>query len=173
MDRRPPDLLKPTVVSGLAFGIAAGLPVVQLLNVCLCALAWGAGIGAAFLHARACREGGFPFTPGQGVKVGFLAGVIYALAATTIFLALLAAMGGSDGLLRQMEEASGQMPWVTEDALDAMRGLAQSGWLPAAMGGGLFAAHLVAGSIFSTLGGLLGAALFKVAPPSSPPTDIP
>jgi hypothetical protein len=56
-----------------------------------------------------------------------------------------------------------------------MRGLTQSGWLPAVMGGGLFAAHLVAGSIFSTLGGLLGATVFKVAPPPTPPppADLP
>jgi hypothetical protein len=165
---RPPDLLKPTLVSGLAFGVAAGLPLVSLLNLCLCALAWGAGLGAAFLQARACREAGFPFTPGQGAKAGFLAGVIYALAATTIFLVVLAAMGGSEGLLRQMEEAREQMPMASDEALDFMRDLAQTGWLPAVVAGGLFAAHFVAGAIFSTLGGLLGGALFKAEPPRPP-----
>ena len=52
MDGRQPDLLKPTLISGLAFGVAAGLPLISLLNCLCCALAWGAGLGGAFLYSR-------------------------------------------------------------------------------------------------------------------------
>jgi len=162
--RRAPDLFKPTLVAGIAFGTAAGLPGTSLLNLCLCAPAWGAGIGAAFLFGRACREAAIPFPPGEGAKVGFLAGVIYALAATTVFLVLLAVMGGSEGLLREVEQTSDQIPWFSEELLNWMRGLARSGWLPAVMGGSLFVMHLVAGTIFSTLGGLIAAAMLRPAP---------
>jgi len=62
-ERRAPDLFKPTLVAGIAFGVAAGLPGTSLLNLCLCAPAWGAGLGAAFLHGRACREAGLPLRP--------------------------------------------------------------------------------------------------------------
>jgi hypothetical protein len=163
-ERRAPDLFKPTLVAGIAFGVAAGLPGTSLLNLCLCAPAWGAGIGAAFLHGRACREAGLPFTPGEGARIGFLAGVLYALAATTVFLVLLAAMGGSEGLLREVEQTSEQIPWFSQELMDWMRALARSGWLPAVMGGSLFVMHLVAGGVFSTLGGLLGAAMLRRAP---------
>ena len=163
-ERRAPDLFKPTLVAGIAFGVAAGLPGTSLLNLCLCAPAWGAGIGAAFLHGRACREAGLPLTPGEGARIGFLAGVIYALAATTVFLVLLAAMGGSEGLLQEVDRTSDQIPWFSQELMEWMRGLARSGWLPAVMGGSLFVMHLVAGAIFSTLGGLLAAAMFRPAP---------
>ncbi|HEX5044963.1 MAG TPA: hypothetical protein VFV75_18865 [Candidatus Polarisedimenticolaceae bacterium] len=163
-ERRPPDLFKPTLVAGIAFGVAAGLPGTSLLNLCLCAPAWGAGIGAAFLHGRACREAGFPFTPGEGARIGFLSGVIYALAATTVFLVLLAAMGGSEGLLREVEQTSDQIPWFSQELMEWMRGLARSGWLPGVMGASLFVMHLVAGGVFSTLGGLLGAAMLRRPP---------
>jgi len=163
-ERRAPDLFKPTLVAGIAFGVAAGLPGTSLLNLCLCAPAWGAGLGAAFLHGRACREVGLPLRPGEGARIGFLAGVIYALAATTVFLVLLAAMGGSEGLLQEVERTSDQIPWFSQELMEWMRGLARSGWLPAVMGGSLFVMHLAAGAIFSTLGGLLAAAMFRPAP---------
>lgn len=168
MDAGKPDLLKPTLLSGLAFGLAAGLPLLSLANLCCCALAWGAGFGAAFLHAQKCREIGIPFFPGEGAKVGFLAGVIYALAATTIFLVTLAAMGGSEAFLRQMEEASERIPWASPEMMRILRDLDGRGWLPAAMAAVTLALHLVAGGIFSTLGGLLGGALFRF-PPKVPP----
>ena len=163
-ERRAPDLFKPTLVAGIAFGVAAGLPGTSLLNLCLCAPAWGAGMGAAFLHGRACREAGLPLRPGEGARIGFLAGVIYALAATTVFLVLLAAMGGSEGLLQEVERTRDQIPWFSQELMEWMRGLARSGWLPAVMGGSLFVMHLTAGAIFSTLGGLLAAAMFRPAP---------
>jgi hypothetical protein len=89
--------------------------------------------------------------------------VIYALAATTVFLVVLAGMGGSEGLLREVEQTSDQIPWFSQELLEWMRGLARSGWLPAVMGGSLFVMHLLAGAIFSTLGGLIGAAMLRPA----------
>lgn len=167
MNGRRPDMLKPTLLSGLAFGTVAGLPVISLLNCLCCAPAWGAGLGAAFLYSRRSKDAGVPFSAGQGAKAGALAGVFYALAATTIFLLLLAAMGGGDAFVEQMEDVRERVPG-SEEALDRLQEFEQRGWLPAVMSVGAFLAHLGAGLVFSTLGGLIGGAVFKVEPPPAP-----
>ena len=168
MDARQPDLLKPTLISGLVFGLASAIPVLNFLNVCCCALIWGCGLLAAYLYAGACRTAGVPFRPGMGATVGLLAGAFFAVSAT-VFNTIFSMMFGpaiADMATRMMERLPNVPPFVLEMMDRARENAGKFSVLGFILD---LLLHGVLGAVFSTLGGLLGGALFKHEPPPPPP----
>ena len=55
-----PSMLKPALISGVAFGVAGSIPVVNWINCACCALIIGCGFFAAFLYSKDSRAAGFP-----------------------------------------------------------------------------------------------------------------
>ena len=45
-----PSMLKPALISGVAFGVAGSIPVINWINCACCALIIGCGFFAAFLY---------------------------------------------------------------------------------------------------------------------------
>ena len=169
MNERP-DMLKPTLIAGAVFGTAAAIPVVNFLNCACCALVWGCGLFAAYLYSQACARAGVAFEAGHGALVGLIAGAFYALATTVVGLGMTAAFGDLAGrMLLDMMERVPQMP---AEARQAMREAAKDMGKITVLGTifGFFLNVLIA-AVFSTLGGVIGGAAFRVAPrpPQAPP----
>lgn len=165
MDNRP-SMLKPTLIGGASLGAAAALPVVGWLNCACCALVAGGGFLAAYLYSRDCRVAGVPFRAGNGALVGLVAGLFYSVASTIVGGLVRLALGFSlDQMLDQMESMGVEIPPELQEGFE---------WAAAAgplllLVLGFFVTLLIA-AIFSTIGGLIGGAVFKVEPAPPAPT---
>jgi hypothetical protein len=129
-----------------------------------CALVIGGGLLAAFLYSRSCRSAGAAFRPGSGAVVGLVAGLFYAIGHTALFLVLKPSPDKAGEILEQIE-SSGLPPEYAENAARVLEVLLTG------LGSILFfCAILLVAAVFSTIGGLIGGALFKVeAAPAGPP----
>lgn len=175
MDNRSPEMLKPTLIAGVVFGAVGALPFFNLINCACCALVVGCGFFAAYLYSAECRRQGAEFRPGMGALVGLIAGAFYAMAETLVSAVVQLTIG--DIATRMVLEMMQNLPNIPPEASDQLeKFIEQSGTFTAftlVMG---FFMTLLLGAIFSTVGGLIGGAVFRVAPrstaPPSPGTDL-
>jgi hypothetical protein len=170
VESRSPSILKPASIGGGLAGLVGGLPIIGALNCACCALVVGGGFLASFLFSRTCQGAGVAFRAGTGAKVGALAGLFYAVVHGVVgSLFQLAFRTDPEEILAQMEQG-GLPPEYLETAESIVRFLTSSGGMVAG-----FIGLLVVGVIFSTIGGLIGGAAFKVepAPPAEPVRDWP
>jgi hypothetical protein len=165
MDDRSPEMLKPTLLGGAVFGVAAAVPFLNLINCACCALAIGAGFLAAYLYSQECKSQGAAFRPGQGALVGLVAGAFYALTLTLVNALILLAVG--DPVTPLLVEWFRSMPNFPPEAIDAMEQEMAQGLNVAKMVLGFFI-NLLTGAVFATLGGLIGGAAFRFEPPQQP-----
>ena len=150
-------------------GVLSALPIVAAGNLCCCLwIVSGGAIGAYLLQQNQTA----PLTPADGALVGLLAGVIGAFVqfAVSIPVGILVAPFERAMLGRVMEMA-GSMPPEMRDTLGRYAGGGGEfsvAWLIVSKIFGLIM-WLFVGAIFSTLGGLLGATMFRTpAPPETP-----
>ena len=172
MNDRSPDLLKPTLIAGVLFGVLGGLPVVRLLNCFCCALVIGCGLLAAYLYSEASRRAGVAFRPGTGAMAGLVAGAFYAMTTTIVGAIVSVTIGDVD--FRALFDFLRKLPNLPSESRDAMdRAMERSGdfSILGLIGGYLLS--LLISAIFSTIGGLIGGAVFKVEPPPPPPPAPP
>jgi hypothetical protein len=150
---------KPVLIGGAIMGVLSALPIV---SACCCLWVISGGVVAAYLLQQ--QEPG-PITAADGATVGLfagLAGAVVSLVVSIPFNLLMAPLRQQaiDQVIR-----NGQMPpelqrFLTSYAAGALSLVA---W---------FVFMLMVGAVFSTLGGLLGAAIFrKKTPPGV--IDIP
>jgi hypothetical protein len=143
-------------------GVLSVLPIVNAANACCCLWVVIGGVLASWVMQQ---NHPVPVTPGQGALVGFLAGVIgfgVMLVASIPVAYFQGTMmeGFSESLLRQ------------EGMTPEMRDILQQvgpGVIFALAGVLMFVAQLV----FGTLGGLIGAAIFRTSLPPAPPVPVP
>ena len=157
-----PSMLKPALISGVAFGVAGSIPVVNWINCACCALIIGCGFLAAFLYSKECRAAGFAFRPGNGATVGLVSGLIYGVVSGILGGRINAAFGVGDWeeVIEQIEMSGADIdPAVLEQVSNFME---SSGGLMLILIGLFFA--LLFGAIFATIGGLIGGSVFKVEP---------
>ena len=170
MDNSSPSMLKPTLIGGLALGVAGGLPLVGALNCACCSLIMGAGFLAAFLYSKECKKVGAGFRPGNGAMVGLVAGLFYAVAQTAvgaIFKPDPEELNEQiDMMVEQME--SGGAPPEFVDFFTRMIEMFGAGSGAAILMG--FLVTLLLAAVFATIGGLIGGSVFKVEaqPPAAP-----
>lgn len=147
--------LKSALIGGSVFGTASALPYLGLVNLLCCALVIGCGVLATYLHFKDMDP--IAGRMGQGALMGLLAGVFGALA-TTIVTVIVTAAGLKEGQSAEMAamlESFGvsvppQLATMMDDATQVSGGMIVS----------TLATHLVTYTIFSTIGGLVGAAMF-------------
>jgi len=156
----PPKLV-PALLGGTFIGVLSALPLVNVANCC-CLWLLGGGVVAAYVMQQ--NHPG-PIRAADGALVGLLAGIIgafvYVLVSLPINLVMAPIVETMRG--RMLQEAQ-DMPAEVRDAIERFG----SGSASVAIG---FVMNLFLGMVFSTLGGLLGAALFKKAsPPAVPPS---
>ncbi len=144
------------LVGALVMGVLSALPVVSVGNVCCCLWVISAGVAAAYVLQQGQPD---PITPADGAFVGFLSGLAGAVVYLVISLPLNIVIGPME---REMVRR-----WIENmGGADEFRNYAERADLISApvrafLG---FVMMLFIGAIFSTIGGLLGALMFKKAP---------
>jgi hypothetical protein len=156
----------------VVIGVLSALPIISAGNVCCCLWVVSGGAVAAYLFQQ---NRSAPMTPADGALVGLLAGLAGAVVRSLVSIPI-------DILVAPMEQAMVQrvldMGTLPPEARDILDRYGRGG----AMGGAYFIVGrivglmfwLFVGGIFSTLGGLLGALIFKKQTPPAvidiPPT---
>ena len=149
------------LVGALVMGVLSALPLFSAGNICCCLWVLSGGAAAAYVLQQGQPE---PITPADGAFIGFLSGlagaVVYFVIALPVDLTIgpmeremmrrvFENMGGTEGFRNYAERA---------DAVAAPT--------RAFVG---FVMMLFLGAIFSTVGGLLGALMFKKQPTPTQP----
>ena len=137
-------------------GVLSALPIIAVGNICCCLWVISGGLVAAYLlqHGQP-----LPITPAEGAFVGFLAGIAGAFVYLVISLPVDIIIGPMEReMMRRMVENMG--------GAEGFRNYADRADLVAAPVRAVlgFLMMLFVGAIFSTIGGLIGALLFKKSP---------
>jgi hypothetical protein len=152
-------MLQPAIVGGVVAGVLSVLPIVNFGNLCCCLWVVSGGVVAAYLLQQNQPT---PLTASDGALVGLLAGVAGAVLTVILSIPISWLMSPVEReLLERIARQTGQdLPPAFEGPMGVLVYLAFGCLM------------LFVGAVFSTLGGLLGAALFRK--PSTPGViDIP
>ena len=157
-----PSMLKPALISGVAFGVAGSIPVINWINCACCALIVGCGFLAAYLYSKDSRTAGFAFRAGNGATVGLVAGLIYGVVAGVLggLISSVIGMGDWQEVIDQIQTSGAD---IDPEVLDGIAHFMESSGGLVMILIGVFVA-LVLGAIFGTIGGLIGGSVFKVEP---------
>lgn len=173
MDRPAPSMLKPALIGGGVFGVLAAIPYLDVFNTCTCcSLVIAGGFLSAYLYSKECRAAGSPFSPGNGALVGLIAGAFFALATTLVGTLVVFYFGkpAIAWLLETLQNMPNLPPEAQDQIGESRRQLAEQAFSVMSAVLGFFMSMLL-GAIFSTIGGLIGGAVFKVQPlPPAAPT---
>jgi len=162
----PSAKFQPALFGGLLLGVLSALPLISLGNVCCCLWVLAGGAVAAYLLQANQPT---PITPGDGALVGLLAGLVGAVVQLFVSIPVGLVMGPVQGrIAERILQNAGDIPENMRPMMDALR---HGGFslLGAIFG---FVVFLCIAVVFSTLGGLIGAAIFRKKGPVVPP-DLP
>ena len=159
--------LQPVLFGGLFVGVLSGLPIVNFGNVCCCLWIVGGGALTAWLLQRDRFD---PLPLDEGALGGFLAGVTGAVVyvAVSIPIAFVTAPL-QRGMMEFALDSGADVPPEVREMIESV-GASESILLGAVVGFGFM---LIAGMIFSTLGGLVGALMVRPSPPPPPGSSAP
>jgi hypothetical protein len=170
MQGQTPPMYKPALISGVAFGVAGAIPIVNFINCACCALIIGCGFLAAYLQSQQCKSAGVTFTPGAGALVGLISGLIYGVVTTIISTLFQLAFGLNDW--QQVLDQLDQLGTVDPEVMQQISGFMDSTGPLVIVLLSLFMS-LLFGAIFGTVGGLIGGSVFKVEDPQAPAGSAP
>ena len=158
-------LTQPALIGGLVMGVLTGLPIVSAGNLCCCLWVIAGGVIAAYVLQQ---NEPAPITPGDGAIVGLLAGIVGAFVYLIVSVPVSFLVAPMERIVVQrFIERMGDVP--PEFREFASRGFGTGLRL---MLGFLF--WLVVGAGFSTIGGIIGQAIFqKKVPPATESTPPP
>ena len=147
--------MQAVLIGGAFNGVLSALPLIELGNCCCLWVLGGGAITAWLLQ----RERAAPLDPGEGALAGLLAGVAGAVIFAVVSVPIQMVMGS----LGMFEVGALDVPPEVRELIEA---LSSSVALRVLIG---FVTMLIVSAIFSTLGGLLGAYLFRrTVPPAAP-----
>jgi hypothetical protein len=162
---------QPAVIGGVIIGVLSALPIVAAGNACCCLWVISGGVVAAYLLQHNQTT---PITPADGALVGLMAGLIGAFVRFAVAIPIDFLMAPIEHAMLQRILDTGTLPPEARELLERYSG--RGGELSGAfmvigrLVGLMF--WLFLGSIFSTLGGLVGSLIFRTHP--APGTvDIP
>ncbi len=161
----PSSKLQPALLGGLLLGVLSALPLVNIANACCCLWVLSGGALAAYLLQRGQSE---PISSSDGALVGLGAGLIGAVVWQVLTVPVTLVMAPIQNRLIERLLDAGDLPENVRQVFQTLRENAGFSIVRFVLGGFF---TLFVSIIFSTLGGLIGAGLFrtKVAPP--PPPD--
>jgi len=173
------SLFQPALLAGIVIGVLSALPIVSAGNCCCCMWVVGGGALGAWLLQQNTPRG---ITVAEGMLVGLIAGVIGAVVGLPIAVASQAVLGqivDQRELLDRLIESAGPLPPEIDDALSRARDTSMSAAQGPARIVLSFVVSLGVNLVFATLGGLLGAVLFRrdagpssLAPEPAPPPAL-
>jgi len=146
-------------------GVLSALPIVAVGNLCCCLWVISGGVVAAYLFQQNQTT---PITPEDGALVGLLAGLLGAFVQLVVAIPIGILVAPIERvMLQRMIEIAGTMPPEMRDAIERYSSADGQGGIALMIVkqvvGLMF--FLVVGAIFSTIGGVLGALVFKKQPP--------
>lgn len=156
-----PNRVKAAAIGGSIAGAASEIPLLNVLNLACCALIVGGALLAVHLALR--NEPPTESAPlGAGAAIGALSGVFAAVVGTIISipLALLVGNMAQQGIETFLESSEAiQIEGLPRDLLESLTASSEGLVLSALLLGLVFS--LVLYTVFATLGGILGAAIFQ------------
>ncbi|HEV8130974.1 MAG TPA: hypothetical protein VGQ81_06965 [Acidobacteriota bacterium] len=162
-------MMTPAIIGGIVLAGGSVLPIIKALNCLCCAWLVAGGATAAYLYIRESPQ---KVTTGDGAILGALAGVTGSLFHTVLAIPFRMILPA-----RNLESVRAALdrPEIPEGVRDLITSMMGSrGFSIIGMFVGFFA-MLVFALIFSTLGGIIGVAIFEkrkngqVIPPPPPP----
>lgn len=154
--------LQPVVFGGLFIGVLSALPVVSLGNCACCLWIVGGGMLTAYLLQRDRAE---PLALGEGAVNGLLAGVVGSVVYVAVSIPI--SIVTAPFQRRMMEFVMDSQSDVPPEVREMLESFGTEGMIASIAIG--FVSMLLAGIVFAMLGGMLGALLFRPAPPQAPP----
>jgi len=154
-------------------GVLSALPIVAAGNICCCLWVVCGGAVAAYLLQQNSPA---PITPGDGALVGLLAGLVGAVVQFIVAVPISIMIAPMEReMLRRILEIAGTMPPEMRDTIERYSNADSQ------FGVGMMVARrviglvvwLFVGGIFSTVGGVLGALVFKKDTPPPGVIDVP
>ena len=152
-------------------GALSALPIISAGNLCCCLWVITGGLVAAYMFQQNHPT---PMTPGDGALVGLLAGLCGAVITVVLSIPISILVGPMEqAILQRVAEMAGNMPPEMRDAIEryGREGQTMAFMVVARMVALMF--WLFVGAIFSTIGGLLGAAIFRRQAPPSNTIELP
>ncbi len=146
---------QPALIGGLIVGVLSALPIISAGNLCCCLWIVGGGVVAAYILQQ---NQAAPITPADGAVIGGLAGLVGAFVYLILSIPITMLVAPFERVLYER---------VIENAGPGFRdyvGTYAGAGLRLTLG---FIFMLCFGSIFSTIGGVLGAVIFKKKLPSA------
>jgi hypothetical protein len=163
---------QPALIGGIVMGVLSALPIVAAGNLCCCLWVFSGGAVAAYLFQQNQTT---PITPGDGAVVGLLAGLTGAFVQLVVAIPIGILVAPMErAVLQRVIEVAGTMPPEMRDAIERYSSATGEGGFALLIVKQMVSliVWLVVGAIFSTIGGLLGALVFrKQTPPGV--IDIP
>ena len=160
-----PSRLQPALIGGVFVGVLSALPFINIANCC-CIWWLGGGAIAAYLLQQSTPQ---PIAASDGALVGLMAGLTGAFVWTVVSVPINLMMGPFQrAMFERMLSSRADMPEQARQIIENM-GSGGSMAIGLVMGFGFM---LVMGTIFTTLGGVLGAVMFqkKTPPPEVGPS---
>jgi hypothetical protein len=156
--------LWPALLGGLFIGVLSSLPFVRSGNACCCLWVVSGGTLAAWLMQQNSPR---PVTPGEGALVGLMAGVCGAVFGGVIFAGFALALGGGT-VLEDFRRG------LENGARDPQTRALVEGMGPLIFAGIACVVWAIVNAVFATVGGLIGALIFRrraggMPPPQAPP----
>ena len=152
--------LQPAFWGGLFIGVLSALPLVGAANCCCCLWVVIGGALATYLRQQ---NTSFQITAGEGALVGVMAGAIGGVIWTVLAIPLqMMTMPFQQDWIDQILSSNPDMPPEAREMIERFA-------TNTAVGAFLLVINFVASTIFGTLGGLLGVAIFKKNAPPPPP----
>jgi hypothetical protein len=164
-------MLQPALLGGIFTGVLSALPFVNIANCC-CLWILAGGAIAAYLDQQ--NNPSRPTTAGRGAMVGAAAGIVSAFVWLVVSLAMQSIIGPmQERLMQQILSSARDVPPEMRGMLEAF-GQGRSA-LGTVVG---FFFMLCLGTIFSAIGGAIGAVFFKNDVPPAlggpiPPPPVP
>jgi hypothetical protein len=161
-----PSYTQPALFGGLVMGVLSALPIISAGNLCCCLWVISGGLVAAYAYQQRLDT---PMTPGDGALAGLLAGIVGAFVYLVLSIPINLLIGPWERVL--IDRFREGMP---PDFREFVASRAGSG-LFVIFG---FVIMLFIGSIFATIGGLLGSIFFRKSTPhaapdvTAPPADL-
>jgi len=156
-----PDLWRPALISGAAFGIASAIPIVNLLNCLCCSLIISSGVLTAWMMVRGSTVA---VTYGQAALGGAITGAVAAVAFGLATL-LVGTVSRRD-FMEDMRDAAERTQQMTgEDVAAVLEGIAAPVLLAL-----VSCILVVMWAPFGIAGGVIGRAIFEKRPPAADAT---
>jgi hypothetical protein len=150
---------QPALIGGVVMGVLSALPIVSVGNACCCLWVVSGGVIAAYLFQQNKTTA---ITPADGALVGLLAGLTGAIVQVLVNIPIEFLVSPMQQAIVQRILDMGTLPPEARGMIERFgrgggRGVAF--FIISSVFGLMF--WVFVGGVFSTLGGLLGAAIFK------------